>query len=257
MRHYTASMDDAPFDDEPDSAAPDGARRLDRCVAELKGCSRGDAQRYIAGGWVRMEGQVVDSAQTAVTTQRVTLSPYARLDPIEPATLLLHKPEGMHLRDAVALATPVARHSEDASGLRMLDRHFQGLSPAMPLEGPASGLLVLSQDGRIHRRLSEDRASIEQEFVVEVAGAPQADALPRLAGQQQVDGRRIGSFKVSWQNEIRLRFAIKDVQPGQLQAMCAAAGLEAVALRRIRIGRIPLAKLPPGTWRYLPVGGRF
>ena len=63
--------------------------------------------------------------------------------------------------------------------------------------------------------------------------------------------------KVSWQSEARLRFAIKDVRRGQLRAMCAQVGLEATAIRRIRIGRIPLAKMPPGRWRYLPVGTRF
>ncbi|HST44280.1 MAG TPA: RNA pseudouridine synthase [Luteimonas sp.] len=251
-------MDPLPSDERPDTAAPDGARRLDRCVADMKGCSRGDAQRYIAGGWVRIDGQVVDAPQAVVgATQRISLSPYARLDPIEPATLLLHKPAGMAPRDVIALATPAARHAEDASGLRTLERHFNGLSPAMPLEASASGLLVLSQDGRIHRRLTDDRATIEQEFVVQVSEAPSTDVLPRLAGLQRVDSRRIGAFKVSWQNEVRLRFAIRDVQPGQLQAMCADAGLRAVAIRRIRIGRIPLAKLPPGTWRYLPTGARF
>ena len=62
---------------------------------------------------------------------------------------------------------------------------------------------------------------------------------------------------MSWQNETRLRFAIKAVRDGQLRDMCAQAGLEAVSIRRIRIGRIPLAKMPAGSWRYLPVGERF
>ena len=250
-------MHETPPNPEPETEGLDDRRRLDRHVAELKGCSRGDAQRYIAGGWVRVDGRVVDAAQTIVTGGSVTMSPYARLDPIEPATMLVHKPAGMPADEVVALVTPASRHVEDGSGLRTLDRHFNGLVAALPLEQAASGLAVVSQDGRIHRRLGEDRATIEQEFVVEVASAPTSDVLPRLAGQQKVQGRRIGPFKVSWQNEIRLRFAIKDVRPGQLQAMCAEAGLHAVALRRIRIGRIPLAKLPPGSWCYLQPGGRF
>ena len=63
--------------------------------------------------------------------------------------------------------------------------------------------------------------------------------------------------KVSWQNEIRLRFAIKDAQPGQLRDMCAQVGLDVVAIRRIRIGKVPLGKMPVGTWRYFPVGEKF
>ena len=39
--------------------------------------------------------------------------------------------------------------------------------------------------------------------------------------------------------------------------MCAQVGLDVVAIRRIRIGKVPLAKMPVGMWRYLPVGERF
>jgi 23S rRNA pseudouridine2604 synthase len=39
--------------------------------------------------------------------------------------------------------------------------------------------------------------------------------------------------------------------------MCAQVGLDVLAIRRIRIGKIPLAKMPVGEWRYLPVGERF
>jgi 23S rRNA pseudouridine2604 synthase len=72
---------------------------------------------------------------------------------------------------------------------------------------------------------------------------------------------------VSWQNETRLRFAIKDVRNGQLRDMCAQVGLEVVSIRRLRIGRIPIGRttfkqgpegaMPPGQWRYLPVGEKF
>jgi 23S rRNA pseudouridine2604 synthase len=70
-------------------------------------------------------------------------------------------------------------------------------------------------------------------------------------------GRGLAPCKVSWQNEVRLRFAIKDVQPGELSHRCREGGLEVVSIRRLRIGRIALAKMPVGQWRYLPVGARF
>jgi len=81
--------------------------------------------------------------------------------------------------------------------------------------------------------------------------------LIRLNHGLSYNGRALPPCKVSWQNEFRLRFAIKGVQGGQLRDMCAQVGLDVVAIRRIRIGKIPLAKMPEGTWRYLPVGERF
>jgi 23S rRNA pseudouridine2604 synthase len=125
------------------------------------------------------------------------------------------------------------------------------------LETDASGLMVLTQDGRAWRRLNEDAYKIEQEFIVEVTGELAPYGLMRLSHGLSYRGRELPPCKVSWQNEFRLRFAIKGVQPGQVRDMCAQVGLEVVAMRRLRIGRISLGKMPSGTWRYLPVGEKF
>jgi 23S rRNA pseudouridine2604 synthase len=39
--------------------------------------------------------------------------------------------------------------------------------------------------------------------------------------------------------------------------MCREVGLDVVAIRRLRIGRISLSKMPVGEWRYHPVGEKF
>lgn len=240
--------------------------RLALRVVELLGCSRAEAEQYIKNGWVRVDGQVVEAPQHAVSSEQVELDPNARLEAVEPATVLLHKPVGLDAIEggapASALVTPSSRWDEDASRVRLLQRHFQRLTPLVPLDTEASGLLVLSQDGRVLRRLTEDAAQIEQEYIVEVAGEIAPYGLLRLGHGLQFDGRALLPCKVSWQNETRLRFAIKGVQPGQLRAMCAQVGLEVVSIRRLRIGRISLGKgpsgaMPSGAWRYLPVGERF
>ena len=64
-------------------------------------------------------------------------------------------------------------------------------------------------------------------------------------------------IKVSWQNENRLRFAVKNPRPGQIEHMCKMVGLDVVSMKRIRIGRIAMASLPLGEWRYLQDHERF
>jgi 23S rRNA pseudouridine2604 synthase len=235
--------------------------RLARRVAELARCSRTEAEQYVQGGWVRVDGQVVEDPARLVADEHVEVDPAARLQANEPATILLHKPPGFDgisgPRPAAALVTPEARWSGDVSGVRLLGQHFQRLVPLAPLEREASGLVVLSQDGRVRRRLVEDGDAIEQEFVVEVAGATGPWTLGRLSRGLRYQDRELPPCKVSWQNETRLRFAIKAVREGQLRDMCAQVGLDVVSIRRIRIGRIPLAKMPAGSWRYLPVGEKF
>ncbi|MGV8943672.1 rRNA pseudouridine synthase [Thermomonas sp.] len=240
--------------------------RLNQRVAHLFGCSRDDAEHYIRNGWVTVDGAVVEAPQTPVTVELVELHGGARLEPVEPATILLHKPAGFDAisgkSPAAALVTPETHWADDASGIRPLQRHFHRLTPLVPLDAEATGLMVLTQDGRVWRRLSEDGDEIEHEYLVEVSGEIAPYGLRKLNLGLHYNGRALPPCKVSWQNEIRLRFAIKGVQGGQLRDMCAQVGLEVVAIRRLRIGKIPIGKgpdgaMPPGQWRYLPVGERF
>lgn len=185
---------------------------------------------------------------------------------IEPATILLHKPAGFDTisgpNPAAALVTPGSHWPDDPSGIEPVERHFHRLTPLVPLDTEASGLMVLTQDGRAWRRLTEDADEIEHEYLVEVGGDIAPYGLARLKHGLAYGGRALAPCKVSWQNETRLRFAIKGAQGGQLRDMCAQVGLSVVSIRRLRIGKVPIGKgpngaMPPGQWRYLPVGERF
>ena len=90
-----------------------------------------------------------------------------------------------------------------------------------------------------------------------MAGQIAEGGLPLLCHGLSFNVRPLPPIKVSWQNENRLRFALKGIRPGQVPSMCEAVGLRVVALKRIRIGRLPLAKLPEGQWRYLQPWERF
>ena len=235
--------------------------RLAKYVADLARCSRIEAEQYIKGGWVSVDGRVVEDPAHPVTTETVAIDPAAQLEAVEPATILLHKPVGYDTisgrKAAAGLVRPETRWAEDPSGVRLLERHFHRLTPLVPLDAEASGLMVLTQDGRVWRRLTEDGDEIEQEFVVEVSGEIGPYGLRKLNHGLHYNGRALPPCKVSWQNEIRLRFALKGVQGGQLRDMCKQVGLDVVAIRRLRIGKVSLAKMPVGAWRYLPVGERF
>ena len=234
--------------------------RLDKRLVQLLGCSRGDAERYIAGGFVRVDGEVIDEPQHAVTTETVTLDPDATLEAAEPATLAWHKPAGFDADDADAVraaVAPATRWDGDASGVRTLKRHFARLRPGMPLAPEDSGLMVWSQDGRVLKHLAERGAQLEQEWVVDVAGELAPYGWAKFRNGTTFAGWPVAPFKVSWQSEARLRFAIKGVRPGLLRHLCAEVGLHATACRRLRIGRVPLAKMAPGEWRHLVAADRF
>jgi 23S rRNA pseudouridine2604 synthase len=227
--------------------------RLAKRLAELVPCSRREAELYIAGGWVLVDGQVVEEPQFMVSQQKVELHPDATLVPVEPVTILFHQPSDADL-NAVSVPQLICadtRAADDRSGIHLLKQHFIRLTPGTPLEPHASGLTVFTQDFRVTRKLSDDAATIEQEYVVEVAGELIADGLKLLNHGLSYNGKLLPPIKVSWQNETRLRFALKGVQPGQIAHMCKVVGLQVLSMKRLRIGRVSMAKLPLGQWRYL------
>jgi 23S rRNA pseudouridine2604 synthase len=235
--------------------------RLAKRLAEQLACSRSEAERYIEGGWVRVDGVVVEEPQHRVTTETLTLAADACLTALEPVTILLNKPPGYHAGDganpALALLNATTRAASDDVGIHPLKKHFSGLTATTPLETDASGLVVFSQDFRIIRKLTDDADSIEHELVVEVAGELIPHGLKRLNHGLVFNGKPIPPCKVSWQNETRLRFAIKAARIGQIAHMCERVGLDVVSMKRIRIGRVPMAQLPLGQWRYLYEDERF
>lgn len=231
--------------------------RLSKRLAELLPCSRREAELYIEGGWVTVDGQVVEAPQFKVLDQAIALLPGARAETQPPATLLLHKPAGVSVEQALALLGEASRSADDASGMRLLQRHLQRLNAPLALETAASGLLVLTQNWGVIRKLTDDFGKIEQEYIVEVAGTLEPQQLALLNHGLSYQGRVLPPCKASWQSETRLRFALKAPQPGQIAHMCKAVGLQVHGIRRIRVGRLAMAKLQPGQWRYLGANERF
>lgn len=234
--------------------------RLAKRLIELTKCSRSEAEKYIEGGWVLVDGEVVDQPQFKVENQKVELHPDAKLTPTEPSTILFHLPTGFDVEsptEALKLITPATRSADDNSDIRILKRHFSRLLPTAALEAGATGLLVFSQNGRIVQRLVKDSNKNEQEYVVEITGEIEENGIDRLNSTMKRNAWPLPSAKVSWQSETRLRFALKSVTPGQIEFMCESVGLKVIAMKRIRIGRVSMGKMEPGKWRYLPMGVLF
>jgi len=227
--------------------------RLAKRVADTVPCSRGEAERYIAGGWVSVDGALAeDPAMRVNPEQAVALLPGA--EPVEPApvTILLHKPAGLDLDGALALLSSETLQ-QDGPGPRFLKRHLVKLVATTPLDTGASGLLVLTQDWRVQRKLVDEGDRIEQEFVLETTETVSDEALARLNAAIPPNM----PLKVSRQSEARLRFAGKRIRSGQLAALCAGAGLAMKSLRRLRIGKVAVSSLPLGRWRYVKDYERF
>jgi 23S rRNA pseudouridine2604 synthase len=217
--------------------------RLSKRMGELGLCSRREAERWITSGWVKVDGKVIDTLGVRVAPDaRIQIDPAARAHQSGQVTILLHKPVGY-----VSGQAPIQFQQD----------HLRGLAPAGRLDIDSTGLLVLTQDGRVAKQLIGEDSSIEKEYLVRVEGNLSPDGMQRLQHGLTLDGVKLRPARVSWQNDHQLRFVLRQGRKRQIRRMCELVGLFVTGLKRVRSGNVPLGGLPPGKWRYLRPDEKF
>ena len=227
--------------------------RLAKRMAELGLCSRSEADKFIERGLVRVDGVVVQVLGSRVLPdQQIELQrPTAPLADNQ-VTLLAHKIAGAPVSSA-ALIRAQTQAPDDRSNLALLPRHSRQLTLSGALDVASSGLVVLTQDPRLARKLAE----CEMEVLVQVEAAPEvAQLLKRLLGVRQL-GLLAKTSKVTRQSDRQLRLLLSQAELERIAALCAALEVSAQSVRCIRIGRMALGNLAPGQWRYLMPYERF
>jgi 23S rRNA pseudouridine2604 synthase len=251
-----------------EAVAPAEGVRLSKILSDQGQASRREADDWIAAGWVRVDGEMAVLGQRVLPHQRIDIDPAARTQQAKQVTVLLNKPIGYvsgqaedGYEPAVVLVTRDNRWPQDRLPLQFHPGHLRNLAPAGRLDIDSTGLLVLTQDGRIAKHLIGDDSQVEKEYLVRVEplqpGRLPDDLLQRLSHGLELDGVKLKPAKVSWQNEDQLRFVLREGRKRQIRRMCELVGLKVVGLRRVRIGSVVLGQLPVGQWRYLGEHERF
>lgn len=259
--------------DKPTPAADAGPVRLNKRLADMGLCSRREADEWIERGWVKVNGEVAPMGTKVGPQDRVTVDRRADESQAQRVTILLHKPVGYvsgqaedGYEPAVVLVQGRNHWQGDASRTRFAPSQLRGLAPAGRLDIDSTGLLVLTQDGRVARHLIGEDSDVEKEYLVRVAlGDVAVDVqrafppaqLARLRHGLSLDGKPLLPARVDWQNPEQLRFILKEGKKRQIRRMCEAVGLKVTGLKRVRIGGVVLGHLPVGQWRYLGPGERF
>jgi len=265
-----APVRSAPRDDS--HAEQDGLVRLSKRMSELGLCSRREADEWIPRGWVLVDGKPVTELGSRVRPDaEIEIAQAARSEQGERVTVLLHKPVGYvsgqaedGYEPAAVLFTEENHWDGDPTRKRFAPWQHKSLAPAGRLDIDSTGLLVLTQDGRIARTLIGDDSTVEKEYLVRVSWeSPEGlveddishvfpeDKLDLLRHGLSLDGVELKPAKVSWQNEEQLRFVLREGRKRQIRRMCEQVGLRVTGLKRVRMGRIVLGDLPPGKWRFL------
>ena len=237
--------------------------RLSKRMSELGLCSRREADDWIAKGWVRVDGKVISELGSKVLPhQKVTIERQAQAQQARQVTVLINKPMAYvsgqaedGYKPAVVLVRPENRWAEDKAPIQFSAAQLKSLVPAGRLDIDSTGLLVLTQDGRVAKHLIGADTSVEKEYLVRVkygkgGTLPESD-LRRLNHGLSLDGKALLPAKVRWQNEDQLCFILREGKKRQIRRMCEMVGLQVLGLKRVRIGKVKLGNLPVGQWRYL------
>ncbi|WP_079416117.1 pseudouridine synthase [Thiomonas intermedia] len=262
------------------SAAPEGQTdaqvRLSKRMSELGLASRREADDWIERGWVLLDGEpAVLGTKVAgnLPASRIVIRRAAQHLQARQVTILLHKPVGYvsaqaehGYTPAVALIKSETRWAECDSPHGFAPTHLRHLAVAGRLDIDSTGLLVLTQDGRIARQLIGEDSAIEKEYLVRVS---LADSPARNSGDEDVqaafpesrlallrhglalDGHPLRPAQVEWINPQQLRFVLREGKKRQIRRMCELVGLRVTGLKRVRMGQVRLGALPQGQWRYL------
>ncbi|WP_081075484.1 pseudouridine synthase [Burkholderia territorii] len=251
-----------------------GLMRLSKRMSELGLCSRREADEWIEKGWVLVDGERIDTLGTKVRPdQKIEIDERASAAQAAQVTILLHKPVGYvsgqaedGYEPASVLITRANQWSGDRSQVRFSPQHLHALAPAGRLDIDSTGLLVLTQNGRIAKQLIGEQSDIDKEYLVRVRYGERlididqhfpAESLAKLRHGLELDGVPLKPAMVSWQNGEQLRFVLREGKKRQIRRMCELVGLEVIGLKRVRMGRVMLGALPQGQWRYLSADESF
>jgi 23S rRNA pseudouridine2604 synthase len=243
--------------------SPEGVR-LSKLMSERGICSRREADAFIEQGLVFVDGQRISELGTRVDPGcQIHLAQQAQKQQQQRVTILLNKPIGYvsgqpepGYKPAVMLIRPETQW-HDIGGSTFNPGMLKGLAPAGRLDIDSTGLLILTQDGRIAKQLIGDDSEVDKEYLVRVEGQLTERGFNLLNHGLELDGRKLRPAQVSWQNEDQLKFVLREGRKRQIRRMCELVGLHVVGLKRVRIGQVRLGELPMGQWRTLLPNEQF
>jgi len=217
--------------------------RLQKFLSASGICSRRQGETYILDGRVQVNGRVVNTLGTQVDPEADTVAvdgrPVALVD--EKVYIALNKPRGY---------VTSCDHPGERIVLDLVDIP-QRIYPVGRLDKDSTGLLLLTNDGRLHHRLSHPSFDHEKEYDVTVDRPVSDNALARMAGGMHVKGRRTRPARVRRLSRHRFRIVLQEGRNRQIRRMVKQLGLRVRELKRVRMAGIRMDRLASGTSRHL------
>ena len=217
--------------------------RLQKFLSTAGICSRRRGEALIKAGRVIVNGQIVIEMGTKIDPDKDQVSFDGR--PIKYEQRLVY----IVLNKPVDYVTS-CRHPGEKIVLELVDI-AQRVYPIGRLDKDSTGLLLLTNDGRLHHKLSHPSFDHEKEYDVTVAKPITDGALQKMAAGLPMMGSKTRPARVKRIASRQFRIILKEGKNRQVRRMVRKVGNQVKILKRIRVAGIKLGRLPPGKWRHL------
>jgi 23S rRNA pseudouridine2605 synthase len=216
--------------------------RLAKYLAHAGVASRRSAERLIAGGKVRVGGEVVtDPARDVDDDSKVEVEGRS-IKPEPREVWAVNKPKGV---------VSTAREPGKRRAVTQLVESERRLYPVGRLDADSTGLILLTNDGELANRLTHPRYGVRKTYLVELDHPPSEADLERLRTGVDLEDGRTAPAEVERLGEREIEVTIREGRKRQVRRMAEAVGNQVNELTRIRVGSLELGDLRRGEARRL------
>ncbi len=218
--------------------------RLNKYLAECGVCSRRDGDKLIAAGKVTIDGRVACMGERVSGTELIAVQGKILRGRNPKVVLAYYKPEGV-------TCTERDKHAERTVTAEV--GYPVRVTYAGRLDKDSEGLLLLSNDGELIRRMMKASEKHEKEYQVRTKQPLTEEFIQRMSDGVYLEKLDVTTRPCTVEQTGKYTFRIILTQGfnRQIRRMCGELGFEVVSLKRVRVLSVTLDGLAPGEYREL------
>lgn len=229
--------------------------RLSKILSETGIASRREADEMITKGWVLIDGKVAELGARVSSHSKWELTPAAQEWLSRKVTIMINKPPGYLSSPSsdpypLVLKLITKENYFSKNPLKQLP-FIKDLAPLGRLDIDSRGLLLLSQNGVLAKKIIGEDSLVDKEYKVQFEGELTNEKIKLLRHGLELDEQKLKPAIIERLDDRTLRFTLQEGKKRQIRRMCELVDLDVTSIMRTRVGKLQLGELPLGKWQFV------